>query len=244
MREGMKEANLSVPLFESDRAGNKFVLTLLCHHFFDEKDFQWLKLFSEFALSSEEARALLVVREMGAITNADYRNINCVDTLNASASLRRLRDFGLLEPKGKSSQTYYIPGKEITLKETEASNISPLSTELTPQVSHLSAELAPQVSSLSVELIPLSAEFLGIPANLRQELAKLGLRASEKKVKSLILKICAVKPFKLPEMAFLLKRNANYLRENYLMPLVRTGELKYVFPYQPNHPQQAYKTKL
>src|SRR5271167_2107053 len=76
MREGMKEANLSVPLFESDRAGNKFVLTLLCHHFFNEKDLQWLKLFSEFALSSEEARALLVVREMGAITNADYRNIN------------------------------------------------------------------------------------------------------------------------------------------------------------------------
>lgn len=244
MREGMKEANLSVPLFESDRAGNKFVLTLLCHHFFDEKDLQWLKLFSEFALSSEEARALLVVREMGAITNADYRNINCVDTLNASASLRRLRDFGLLEPKGKSSQTYYIPGKAIALKEAEASNVNPLSTELTPQVSSLSAELAPQVSSLSAELNPLSAEFLGIPANLRQELAKLGLRASGKKVKSLILKICAVKPFKLPEMAFLLKRNANYLRENYLMPLVRTGELKYVFPHQPNHPQQAYKTKL
>ena len=101
MREGMKEANLSVPLFESDRAGNKFILTLLSHHFFNEKDLQWLKLFSEFDLSSEEARALLVVREMGAITNADYRNINCVDTLSASASLRRLRDSGLLELKGK-----------------------------------------------------------------------------------------------------------------------------------------------
>jgi ATP-dependent DNA helicase RecG len=105
MREGMNEANLSVPLFESDREGNKFVLTLLCHHFFDEKDLQWLKLFSEFALSSEEARALLVVREMGAITNADYRNINSVDTLSASVNLRRLRDCGLLESKGKSSQT-------------------------------------------------------------------------------------------------------------------------------------------
>lgn len=243
MREGMKEANLSVPLFESDREGNKFVLTLLCHHFFDERDLQWLKLFSDFTLSPEEARALLLVREMGAITNADYRNINCVDTLSASASLRRLRDCGLIESKGKSSQTYYVPGKTIALKEAEVLNISPLSTELTPQVSSLSVELTPQVSPLSAELNPLSVEFLGIPADLSQELAKLGLRASEKKVKSLILKICAVKPFKLPEMAFLLKRNANYIRENYLMPLIRTGELKYIFPHQPNHPQQAYRTK-
>lgn len=243
MREGMNEANLSAPLFESDREGNKFVLTLLSHHFFNENDLQWLKLFSEFELSSEEARALLVVREMGAITNADYRNINCVDTLSASASLRKMRDFGLLEPKGKSSQTYYIPGKAIALKEAEASKISLLSTELTPQVSSLSAELTPQISFLPTELKALSMEFLGIPSDLKQELEKLGLRASEKKVKSLILKICALKPFKLPEIAFLLRRNANYIRENYLMPLIKAEELKYVFPHQPNHPQQAYKTK-
>lgn len=33
MREGMNEANLSVPLFESDREGNKFVLTLFLRNF-------------------------------------------------------------------------------------------------------------------------------------------------------------------------------------------------------------------
>jgi ATP-dependent DNA helicase RecG len=243
MREGMKDSNLSLPLFESDRAGNKFVLTLLSHHFFNEKDLQWLKLFSEFNLSSEEARALLVVREMGAITNADYRNINCVDTLSASASLRRLRDFGLLELKGKGSQTYYTPGKVILLKESEAANTSPLSTELTPQVSGLPVELTPQVSELPVELTPLSMELLGIPPDLKKELENLNFREPEYKLNSLILKICAVKPFRLPEIAFLLKRNANYLRERYLMPLIQTGELTYVFPHQPNHPHQAYKTK-
>ena len=46
---------------------------------------------------------------MGAITNADYRNINCVETLAASASLQRLRDLGLLEQKGRSNATYYVP---------------------------------------------------------------------------------------------------------------------------------------
>jgi ATP-dependent DNA helicase RecG len=184
MREGMKEANLSVPLFESDREGNKFVLTLLSHHFFNEKDLQWLKLFSNFNLSTEEARTLLMVREMGDIINADYRNINCVDTLTASVSLRKLRNNGLLELKGKGSQTYYVPGKTISDKEIEASNAG-----------FLPAESAPQVR-------PLSEELLDMPVELKKELDSLGARATQDKVKSLILKLCAVKPLKLPEIAF------------------------------------------
>jgi ATP-dependent DNA helicase RecG len=235
MREGMKEANLSVPLFESDREGNKFVLTLLSHHFFNEKDLQWLKLFSNFNLSTEEARTLLIVREMGAIINADYRNINCVDTLTASVSLRKLRNNGLLELKGKGSQTYYVPGKAISDRETEASNTGFLPAESAQQVRPLSAELAPQVR-------PLSEELLDMPVELKKELDSLGARATQDKVKSLILKLCAVKPLKLPEIAFFLNRNANYIREIYLMPLINEGALRYTFPQQPNHPQQAYKT--
>lgn len=243
MREGMNEANLSVPLFESDQEGNKFILTLLSHHFFNEKNLQWLKLFTEFDLSSEEARALLVVREMGAITNADYRNVNCVDTLSASVCLRRLRDCGLLESKGKSSQTYYVPGKTIALKEARALNI-PLSTELTtPQVGVLSTELTLYTSPLSTELRTLPSELLNLPSDLKQELENLGLRTSPDNAKHLILRLCQVKPFKLPELACLLKRNAHYVRHHYIMPLIKTDKLEYLFPYQPNHPQQAYRTK-
>ncbi len=59
MREGMNEANLSVPLFESDREGNKFVLTLLSHHFFNENDVQWLKLFNDDSFDFIYARLVL-----------------------------------------------------------------------------------------------------------------------------------------------------------------------------------------
>lgn len=251
MREAMKEANLSVPLFESDRIGNNFSLTLLSHHFFNKKDIQWLKMFSECNLSAEEARALIVVREMGAITNADYRNINSVDTLNASASLRRLREFGLLELKGKSSQTYYIPGKTIELKEITTSEIVALSTELAPNIKDLSTEITPNIRDLSTELeagLPAqhnrqTSMLIPLPSDLNHELESIGQRTSPDKVKYLILKLCKVKPFKLPELAILLKRNAHYVRHQYLMPLIKSGKLVYVFPHQPNHPQQAYQTK-
>lgn len=42
----------------SDRTANKFTLTLLTHHFFDEKDIEWLKNFIEFDLTDEEARSI------------------------------------------------------------------------------------------------------------------------------------------------------------------------------------------
>lgn len=61
-------------------------------------------------LSDEEARALVFVRELGAIDNAAYRAINRTDTLSASGHLRRLRDLGLLDMKGGGSRTYYVPG--------------------------------------------------------------------------------------------------------------------------------------
>lgn len=57
-------------------------------------------------IRDEESRALVFVRELGAIDNAAYWSINRTDTLNASVHLRRLRDLGLLEMKGAGNRTY------------------------------------------------------------------------------------------------------------------------------------------
>lgn len=84
MHDSMREANLTVPLIESKRASNQFILNLLTHHLFDKKDFEWLGNLKDCHLSDEEARALIVIREMGAITNSDFRAINVVDMLTAS----------------------------------------------------------------------------------------------------------------------------------------------------------------
>ena len=54
-------------------------------------------------------KAHVFAREMGAINNSAYRDINQMETLIASGHLRRLRELGLLAQKGKSSATYYVP---------------------------------------------------------------------------------------------------------------------------------------
>ena len=131
MREMMIAAGLEPPLFESLRANDSFVARYYFQHFLNEEAVHWLSRFRDLHLSDEEARALVAVREQGAIDNSMYRELNRVDTLGASGSLRRLRDAGLLEQKGRGAGTYYVPtswlldnGKEESL----SSNLEGLSS--------------------------------------------------------------------------------------------------------------------
>lgn len=214
MRDEMKKCSLSVPLIESNRANNLFVLTLLPHHLFDKKDIEWLYNFKSCNLTDEEARTLIVVREMGAISNVDYRNINAVDTLTASSHLRRLRDFGLLEQKGSGSATYYVPTKKL----------------LSPDKSSLPGELSSITGGALLE-------------SLKKEADNLKKRSSPKEIKALIKHVCALQPLKLGEIAAILGKAPRHVRDRYLTPMLKEEELEYIFPEAPAHPLQAYKTK-
>jgi len=246
MRDAMREANLTAPLIESDRESNQFTITLLSHHLFDKNDIEWLGRFKTCGFTDEEARTLIVVREMGAITNADYRMINSVDTLTASSHLRRLRDLGFLEQKGRGNTTYYVPTRKALFSETTP-RTSPLSGELAPHTSPLSGELAPHTSPLSGELTGqisgLPLDYPSLPEALKEKIASLKKRESPEIVKDLIVSFCSLHPLRLSEIAAVLSKNPKYVRENYLNAMIDLGELEHVFPDQPNHPQQAYRAK-
>ncbi|NGX61386.1 MAG: hypothetical protein K940chlam9_00871 [Chlamydiae bacterium] len=101
--------------------------------------------FSRFNLADAERRALVLVREMTAITNLDYQQVNGTDTLTASSALRHLRDLGLLVMKGSGSRTYYKLVPEIMNSE-KVEAIPSQNEELTPQTSSLYEGLAPHIS--------------------------------------------------------------------------------------------------
>jgi len=107
MLDKMLEANLTLPLFVSNRDRDYFRVTLFTHHLLDDEDIQWLTQFKNHTLSPDETKALVVLRQVGMINNLIYRVTNDVDTLTASHHLRRLRDAGLLEQQGKGSATCY-----------------------------------------------------------------------------------------------------------------------------------------
>jgi len=76
MRELMQESNLLPPTMESSRHPDQFVATFLFHHFLGPDDVAWLGNLTAEQLTDEESRVLVFVREVGAIDNATYREIN------------------------------------------------------------------------------------------------------------------------------------------------------------------------
>ena len=248
MREMMVDAGLSPPTFESNRGRDEFVATLLLHHFLDPEDMAWLANFREYALSDEEARALVFVRETGAIGNGAYRDLNRVDTLTARRGLRRLRDLGLLEQKGKGFDTYYVatprlaqPTLPTAVHEVAAAPTPAVQMSL-PAVQTVESALdSVEFSGESVESAVQSGELPPLPAELAALVSATRGRATTDTVRSVIRQLCAWRPLGSGAIAGLLDRKQAYVQERYLRPMVRDGELAYTFPEHREHPRQAYR---
>ncbi|MFM6038772.1 MAG: ATP-binding protein [Sphaerospermopsis kisseleviana] len=158
MLEKMVEANLTIPLFVSNRDRDYFHVTLFTHHLLDGNDIEWLKQFKKYGLSNDEAKALVVLRKMGMINNLIYRVTNDVDTLTASKDLRRLRDAGLIEQQGKGSATYYILNPQfLSTEKSEVDNFNLDSSTVEAEI--LSGQSSiPNLDSSTVKIETLSGQ--------------------------------------------------------------------------------------
>ena len=61
-------------------------------------------------------------------------------------------------------------------------------------------------------------------------------------VEEVILELCEGRHLSLQELELLLERSGDFLRKDYLQPLIRSKRLQLRFPTKPNHPEQAYTT--
>ena len=245
MRESMEQAGLTPPLFESDRGNDQFVARYFFHHFLGAEDIAWLAQFKDLHLSDDEAKALIVVREAGAINNGTYRELTKVDTLTASQSLRRLRDAGLLTQKGRASATYYVPTERL-LDNGLSSKPPSLSTnpeDLSTKLGALSTNPEDLSTKLTDEQESQRKALLNeLPGALAARIGAIGQRHPPGEVCDAIVEICRLRDWRAEELATLLQRHSRYVRNNYLRPLMRDGRLAMVNPDEPNDPQQAYRT--
>ncbi len=231
MRELMLAHDLLPPTLESSRRPDQFVATFLFHHFLGPDDLVWLRRLTSEAISDEEARALVFVRELGAIDNAAYRAINRTDTLNASGHLRRLRDLRLLDMKGSGSRTYYVPG-------------TTFSTTLAPPKAdtHQSAEDSHQGGDNSHQPAEDSHQLLAtVPAALKARIPDAGSKPRREVMRVLVEDLCRWRALSARELAAILSgREQKPLVRDYLTPMVAEGVLAYTIPEMENHPDQRY----
>jgi ATP-dependent DNA helicase RecG len=253
MRQSMDSAGLTPPTFESDRVRNQFVVTLLFHHFLSPEDWAWMRQFQDVQLTDEEARALVFVRETGAITNAAYRAVNHVDVLAASQHLRRLRDRGLLQQKGKGAETYYLPTQKLLAPwENRSPDLNPPgSTAQSGNPAEQSRNLGPKARNPPLESgnlpghtdsqPPRFVALPGLPVDLENALATLKTKISQPEMEDLVWRLCAWREFSTGELAQVLRRNRDYIQTRVITPMLRAGRLTMTIPDQPNHPDQRYR---
>ena len=152
MRRLMKEAGLMSPIFESNHEANKFTARLLLHHFLSKENMEWLAQYAEFGLVNEQKLALVFVREVGAIDNATYRQLDSSIThARARLEIHKLCDLGFIEKKGQGRNTYYIrTSKVVSLGE----RLRPQDERLLPQHGTLGERLPPQHGTLGEKIPP------------------------------------------------------------------------------------------
>lgn len=231
MRELMLAHDLLPPTFESTRRPDQFVVTFLFHHFLGPDDLAWLRHLTRDPISDEEARALVFVRELGAIDNAAYRSINHTDTLNASMHLRRLRDLDLLAMKGSGSRTYYVPGMAFAAPPMRGQGESPASGGMVTTPAPDSHQ--PDPNSRHSPVI--------IPESIRARLPAAGAKPRREVLRALILELCALRALSARDIAAVLNRTEHKpLVRDYLSPMVNEGVLAYTIPEMENHPDQRY----
>jgi len=238
MREAMDQAGLVPPLFESNRGQDQFSTLFFFHHFLGEGDIRWLGQFKALHLSDEEARALVVAREAGTIDNATYRALNKVDTLAASNALRRLRDAGLFSQQGRGSATWYQPTDKL-VRETGSSGLSSESDRLSSNLGALSSKSAVLSSNPDPARTALLDE---LPGTLAARVGALGLRHPPERVRDLVVELCRRRAWRADELALLLQRNPESIRQNYLRPLLAQKRIAMTLPDTPHSPQQAYRS--
>ena len=130
---------------------------------------EWLAQYAEFGLVNEQKLALVFVREVGAIDNATYRQLDSTIThARARLEIHKLCDLGFIEKKGQGRNTYYIrTSKVVSLGErlrSQDERLLPqhgtLCERIPPQHGTLCEKIPPQHGTLG-EKIPLQHGTLG-----------------------------------------------------------------------------------
>jgi ATP-dependent DNA helicase RecG len=102
----LRDAGLAPPQLED--SGASFTLTVKSHVLMAPETLEWLKQFTEPDLTPHERLALAYLRVNEKLYNRDYVRLTGADRVEATQTLRRLTELGLLSMKGRRGGAYYV----------------------------------------------------------------------------------------------------------------------------------------
>ena len=243
MRRLMKEAGLMPPTFESNHEANKFTARLLLHHFLSKENMEWLAQYAEFGLVNEQKLALVFVREVGAIDNATYRQLDSSIThARARLEIHKLCELGFLEKKGQGRNTYYIrTSKVVSLGE----RLRPRVEKIPPQHGTLGERYQGEGERYQGEDeryqgINREELLLLLPDDIKKRIDEVGKRVPKDVLNKLVVDMCSIVPLSMDDLSVLLHKNSKSFKNKNIKVLLETKQLFYWIPEMINHPLQKY----
>jgi hypothetical protein len=202
---------------------------------------------AQFQELDEVARIALVTVEVeGYLTHGRLRQLCELHPHDLSRLLAHLVDGGFLESDNRGRGTSYrFPGtgeRQLGQDSTEAffrgtvgtssPHSAPSSPHIDPSSPHMGGIQAPRPTQ------PMDDQALiAIAAPVRD-----AGRVPKETMREVILSLCRGRFLSLQQLASLLHRNPEAIRDRFLSPLVSERLLTRRYPNAPNHEQQAYKT--
>ena len=191
-------------------------------------------------LDGDEVQALVQAHEDGDVSNQDLQDMLNLHRTDITKLLKGLVRKSLLRPVGIGRGTRYVldsvtsPTKE-SISPTKGSitpdpkgGISPTKTGISPTKAGISP--TKQTPGRDPELLALA------------EAIRSTKRVGREKMEATILLLCNGRFLTLDDMAKLLGKQQEGIRDNYVSPMTKQGRLEQRYPDKPNHRDQAYRT--
>ena len=254
MRRLMKEAGLMPPTFESNHEANKFTARLLLHHFLSKENMVWLSQYSEYNLINEQKLALVFVREVGAIDNLTYRQLDTTIThARARLEIHRLCELGFLVKKGQGRNTYYVnTEKVVSLGEMlphqgemfhGEEKINHGKEEKKGGIYHGEEEIYHGKEEKNGEMfhaLNRDALLAELPEELKKQILVMKKWTPKNEMEQIIISLCSLRPYSIVELELLLQRSQKALKSFLIKALLESNKLFYWIPEMIRHPQQKY----
>lgn len=226
IRQGWASQNLQSPAIEEQTRPDRVRLMLPTVSLLPEESVARLR--QRFgrkwdSLSPVETQALVLAETEGEVANARLRLITEHHAADLTQILQRLVGKGLLIQHGQKRGTTYRlarPGD---------------SSHNGGDSSHNGGDSSHKLETLSEEELA-KLKLIAAPAVAR-------MRLPVEETRRVILQLCRDRYFTVADLAELMNRNANGLRNRFLTPLVEEGLLIRKYAAEPNRPDQAYTTK-
>ena len=238
---GWDDLHWSKPYLKLEEQPNRVKLILPMFHILPEQVMANLQ--EQFPtigeLTTNELTALTFCSVEGCISNNRLQYILKLHPTDITYLLKGLVERGYLESDNKRRwANYHIKGKKVA---TSSQKVDTSKTKKVATSSQKVATSSQKVATSKSKKVATSSQKVDTSSEkVDTSYPKKNLR--KKDLEEEILKLCKDRFRKKEELASLLGKSENYLKDKFIYRMQREGKLEPYFPLTPNHPEQAYKT--